>query len=510
MKVSADPVRCLAESPRYAGWQGVTGRFHIEELLRQDSEGVVFGVIDRETERPVSLRRFFPFGAEGGGFAEEEAEAYGVAVSRLVKVHHPGLRTIIAGGCDPVDGVPWLVTERVEGGALDSLVAGQPLPVEDAIGVLARALEVSAVLSRVLGEEAVWVETDARSIVRDGVEEGRGFTFGICPLKWLGGGKTPRGFEGIAALAEEIMHWRGQLVGDQAGRGLGGWVKWLRAAPPSATLREAMEMLAAATGSEPPPAMTTLLREATAPPVAAGKPVKVPKPDSAKPQLIAIVFLVLAIAGILGYQAMRRNGALPANAPDTASLPVTGLETESQAPSAPEPLAPPAEAPPVAESPRAPVRAIPVETDEPPAPDPVERINRRAEEMSAQLAESQAAEAARQDEIRKGGNVYQISDSGLLGKRVREEVVLESVVAGIGRSNSGKTIYLLFSEKAPVTEARGAVYTNLLGGDLTEESLEKLVGNKVRVRGIVALEPAGRNQRPVVRFRDRAAIEVVE
>ena len=47
------------------------------------------------------------------------------------------------------------------------------------------------------------------------------------------------------------MGWKGQSVNDEAGQGLGAWLKWLRNAAPTTTLREARENLAAAIGSEP-------------------------------------------------------------------------------------------------------------------------------------------------------------------------------------------------------------------------------------------------------------------
>ncbi len=55
-----------------------------------------------------------------------------------------------------------------------------------------------------------------------------------------------------------------KIVGDQAGHGLGGWLKWLRKNP-DASLREALESLSAATGKEPPAPESDLIRQATRP-----------------------------------------------------------------------------------------------------------------------------------------------------------------------------------------------------------------------------------------------------
>ena len=69
---------------------------------------------------------------------------------------------------------------------------------------------------------------NCNTIIVGSEESGREFTFWISPLKWLGGNEENRGLESIVTLTEEIMGWKGQIVNDQAGRGLGGWLKWLR------------------------------------------------------------------------------------------------------------------------------------------------------------------------------------------------------------------------------------------------------------------------------------------
>ena len=93
----------------------MTGKYQIQDILTQDASGVVFHAEDRDSGRSVVLRRFFPYGPEGGGLQEAERGAYQAALVRLGDVRHPALRTILDGGCDPVDGMPFLVTEWVEG-----------------------------------------------------------------------------------------------------------------------------------------------------------------------------------------------------------------------------------------------------------------------------------------------------------------------------------------------------------------------------------------------------------
>ncbi len=227
-------------------------RFQIEDLVTQDSSGVVFRALDTETNNAVAVRRFFPFGADGGGLHEDEQTAYHIAVERLASIRHPALRAVICGGCDPVDGMPYLATEWIEGPRLESIIGRGPLDPVAIANLLTQALEVCELLSEVLAEEAVWVETSLQSIVVGAEGTGRGVTFRIAPLKWLGKNDGQRGLESLITLTEEIMGWMGKSVSDQAGHGLGGWLKWLRGNARTTTLHEAREMLAAAIGVEPP------------------------------------------------------------------------------------------------------------------------------------------------------------------------------------------------------------------------------------------------------------------
>ncbi len=211
-------------------------RFQIQDIVAQNRFGVTFSALDVETGEAVAVRRFFPFGADGGGLFEDEIAEYDGAVALLAGLKHPGLRAVLTGGCDPVDGMPFVVTEWITGQALaDKLEHGVFSP-PAAVKVLDRALEISEALSQVLGEEALWVETDPVLVIDDAGENRRGLTFSICPVKWVGGEISRRSLLPMAELAEELLGWRGLRVPDQAGNGLGSWVKWLRANPETVSL----------------------------------------------------------------------------------------------------------------------------------------------------------------------------------------------------------------------------------------------------------------------------------
>lgn len=303
-------------------------RFQIEEIISQDASGVVFRAVDSETGEHVALRRFFPFGAEGGGLHEDEQDAYHVALGRLAGIQHPAMRSVIAGGCDPVDGMPFIATEWLGGDTLPSLLKQGPLTAESAIALVSQALEVCELLSHVLAEDAVWIDTDPESVVICAENEQRPFTFWISPFKWLGGeAPESKGLESIIELTEEVMGWKGRIISEQAGGGLGGWIKWLRANATNTTLQQARQKLASAVGQEPPPPTEVLVQHATRPLVSAGKP-----PSRKKPVVIAAL-LCLAIAATITWWWIRPSSnaqsAATASSKD-ASAPMSEAERASR------------------------------------------------------------------------------------------------------------------------------------------------------------------------------------
>lgn len=190
-------------------------RFQIEDLISQDLTGVVFRALDTETGKTVAVRRLFPFGAAGGGFNANEQNAYNIAMNGLVGVSHPALRSVVRGGCDPVDGMPYIATEWIDGEPLGSFIEHGPLSAEVATEVITRALQVSELLSHALAEDAVWVDTRLQTIIVGNNQSGRRFTFWIRPMKWLGSMEEARGMESIADMTEKIMGWQGLGINDQ-------------------------------------------------------------------------------------------------------------------------------------------------------------------------------------------------------------------------------------------------------------------------------------------------------
>lgn len=466
-------------------------RFQIEDMVAQDVSGVVFRALDTETGLPVAVRRFFPFGANGGGLSEVEQADYDVAVENLTGVSHPAMRSIIAGGCDPVDGMPFIATEWIEGQPLQTFLERAPLASPEAARLLTLAIEVCAQISQVLGEEAVWIETDVHTIIVGVEDDGRGITFWISPLKWLGKNDGERGLKSLASLTEDVMGWRGKMIHDHDGGGLGGWLKWLRQAPPQTSLQQAWEKLGtAAQGTAPPPA-----RRQVRPPVRPTAPVR-RKPQSKIPFLIGSILSLTAIS-VGGWGLIHWNNTRLKVMADS----VTMVEQPGEIATTSE--IPPVAATSVREESSGP---IPAGTSKPRAKT-AEQIRLGAMEFSTSLQNAQQAKADKIAAVAARNGIHYLEDSDLLLDRMGDEVTLEGTLDAVERSGKGKgkTIYLIFSGG----KARGGIEIAKAEGDLSASALAGLIGKKLRIEGSVRGDGFGQSKTPVVMVETRSAIQEI-
>ena len=480
----------------------VVRRFNIEDIIFQDSSGVTFRAFDTVTGETVALRRFFPFGPDGGGLQGEEQTAYNIAVERLSGLRHPALRAVVCGGCDPIDGIPYIATEWLEGETLEPLLEKGPLPAELASAMISRLLDVCGMISNVLAEEAVWVDTAPHTIIRGDEKSGRGFTFWISPQKWLGGGESSRGMQAVINLTEDVTGWKNKPVSDQAGRGFGAWVKWLRKNP-SSKLLEAREALSSSTGANPPPATkspvgqiagapATATKSATATktaapatitktaaPAAATKSARATNTSAPAPARskglwligLAVTFALLIVGGIYLYS-KKKAQALSSSADSTVS-------TESA------------------------VAAGDEEED-------VAQIQQRAAEVRAQAAAGdqvkQAQVATQKSEFASHGGVFHVNEREQLLRQEGYDVTVEGVLQKIDYSMSRKTMYLQFSQQPGRRDTCVSVFLKDAPADLSEEHLTTLIGRKLRFKGIVQVHFS----RPEIKIKDRSSIKIIE
>jgi type II secretory pathway component PulM len=435
----------------------VSHRFQIQDIVAQDELGVQFRALDTESGRTVGLRRFFPFGLDGGGLEESECHEYQRGVAEMAALKHPALRAVLEGGCDPVDGVPFLVTEWIDGELLSSLLEHGEFDAGAAVELLDRALQLCEVISAKLGVEAMWLETTPAMVVLDGAAGGRGFTFGISPVRWLVESQDRRSLLPLVTLAEELMGWRGQLVGDQAGGGLGGWLKWLRGTQAMVSLAEARRMLAVMTGRAPAEPVSPT----SPPPVGSGGGGTVPAaalaglpPTAGSKRQLVWIGVLLCLVALAAWWAFThpRGGEAPST---SAAVPQD------------------------AESKR------------------VAEINARAAELVRQAA---AGSESRPE--------FQVADTQALLNEKGKEVAVVGELKRLRLSNSKKTLFLEFADEDGGTLVRGRVELKDAGPNLSEESLKELIGKRIRLSGLV--KPANGNpQRPEVVIKDRKSIEEV-
>ena len=455
-------------------------RFELRDITTQDKNGIVYVARDSVLGRKVSIRRFHPFGPDGGGLEKEEALAFEIAAKRLSEIQHESLRSVIFGGTDPIDAIPYLVTEWVDGESLKTVLADENMEPALVIDVLRIALEMSIILSHVLGEEAVWVETEIESIVVGTQESGRGFTFWISPFKWLGSGMQSRKLSSIVALGEELTGWKKRLVSDQAGHGLGGWLKWLKNNP-DASLHEALESLSASTGKEPPVAEEILVRQATQP-----ISPKLKQTSSKTPLVITAIAALLVVSASLFY--MHRTAQAPEIAAKYTEQEISGvIEEGSSAPPSTKTKSQPSKktsSPATPNDATARVNAL------------AEKLRKEADENSEKVAEQSARleeriKAQAKASEKRGGTVTPEQAELIKTYTSGDPVKMIGTIQKIRTSNSGKSIYIDFVGPGDIRLTGGIAHERDFKDKYDVISFEKYIGKELTLNGMVFTESSG-------------------
>lgn len=451
----------------------VSGRYEIFDILSQDADGVVFHAEDRQTGAEVALRRFFPFGAGGGGLEGEERTAYEIAVRRLIGIAHPALRNVIDGGIDPVDGMPFLVTEWLEGEQLSKRLAERPLSPASAKSLAQFALDACQLLSELFQEEAVWIETAADTIILVAQDQNRPITFWISPLRWLGQSRERHGLGSLLQLVEEATGWRGCVVQDSAGDGLGAWVKALRKDPFRWNLAEARaaledplsftraEMVPQGTSADPP---TIRPLSPAAPTIRPPLPrIPVAPPRSPRWPWFVAALLTVAAGTFVFLQAKKPDQPPPAailasgkpadRQPETPANPTAAAEDRTLSPAE------------IASARAAQLASGKADT---PATPPTGTAGFASEELNRRLIE------------------IGTSLRGSLG----ETAEFEGRVLRVRASNSGKTLYLEFGSSVEPNALCARHMPQDI--DAARGTFDALAGKNVRIRGIVVADPSGR------------------
>ncbi len=494
-------------------------RFDIEDILSQDKRGIVFRAHDSELGHTVALRRFFPFGQDGGGLKADEAVAFQMAAERLVGLNHPGLRSVFSGAVDPIDNMPYMVAEWIDGAKLDEVLNGQDLDPRLVIQILQLALETSITLSEIFGEEALWVETDTDSIFVGSRESDRGFVFWLSPFKWLGAEIGTRKVSALVELGERLAGWKGKLIGDHTGHGLGGWLKWMKSHP-DASLAQALEALPAVTSNSDTivvPAKPAIPAAVVFQPVVNAN---VKQPSSASPIVIAACVGLFLIVGVLVY--LRMNSKAQVTPPQNTEQTIPPATTGQGKATLPESESTPVEIPPeVAPQPTPKNKPQPAPEGEPtPTPKPAPQPPDEVEAISASKVQEMAEKLAREKEAARAADLappvviappvrdFTPGDADkMTALKASGHASVTGIVLNVRLSGAGNSLYFEFSNPTNDTEIAAVALKREYKDEFAINAYKDLKGKKVRFDGTVYREPTGKQY---VKISSRSRMKIVE
>ena len=468
-------------------------RFQIEDIITQNPLGVIYHATDVQTDKPVALRRFFPFGADGGGLSPEDQDTFRSLVRRTIGVEHPALRAVIDAGCDPVDAMPFVVTEWVIGQSLAEWMKYSKLEPEQAGLVLATALDVSSLLSQAIGREALWVDTSLSSIIIGDEDSGRSITFWVSSARTLGDAIPQDTLQALVQLAEDLLGWRVRVPGKKTQHGIVQWFNWLRDHAASTSLAEARARLEALTAdAEQPvnPAVTVVRMAEPLPPV------RMATPSGFFHRVFVGVLVGLAamVIGAIGWWFLTHRANLsPLAARILMAQPLVGNKPSAVAANPP--------------SPAEPVPSTPV--NPPPVIDPATAArNAQAAAMQEELRRREPAHIMTQPVPRPPSNiinpglaVFAPEQTNELMTRRNHEVTVEGVLVEVILARSGRNLYLEFSKPGPPFLTRGIYYVERNNQMAAHATISPWVGKRVRIHGRVDVERFQAGGTPVERPR---------
>lgn len=437
-------------------------QYHIEDIIEQDASAVVYLALEQTSGQWVALQRFLPIHNDGQGLTPAEQAAFQQAVTTLTTMHHPSLAPILASGCDPVDGIPYIVSAWIDAPTLAEMASDEEPEPELAVRWLMQALEVSELISFALSRSSIWIDPHPAAVRL--VPDGDFYLacYRIAPAPCASPYHHPT-LVPIIRLTEAIMGWQGKVVSDHAAKGLGSWLNWLRAADPSTPLQEVREMLAASVGAEPPPPTSKLVHCATA--ASPSKPlhrrhIQLAGASSETRWPAIAVILLLVATSCLGAWIYFRPSAPATSAPLSA-------------PSQPTPAKP--------------------SDPEGPLPEP------------SSPSHTTADAAASGSPTTASGPVYTLHDRATLMQKKGQLVTFEGVLLTI-ETTSTRGLLLHFSHPSKKTAPRGYISAKNAVGGLSQAAVKKLQGKRIQLQGTVST----RHGRPDMEIDHPQSLLVVE
>jgi len=445
-------------------------------MVSQDSTGAVFLAMDTQSGSEVLLQRFFPFGAEEGGLEGDELIAYGQAVERMKELNHPNLRRVIYGGCDPVDGMPFLVTEVRNYPSLRESCASATLTVAQGRFLAESALVLMLDLEKIFGQVAEWLVLQPEDVeVIGDVEQ---FRFGVDPMKWLGLRPGVGGVKELAALVEATMGWSGRVTtGSTAGQ-LSGWIRTAKSRELNPA--EAMDVLYGGAVPQKTIAPSAALATALATPAAPSTLVPLASAKSGGSTVWFVFGGLVVVAGLaIGIvMFLNQQQGAPPSAVVTKAAPASNTTEKISTVVKNNAAAAPA-----------------VREEEKPRTISEEDQMRAEIERKALALQQQAAVASPVPPKKTTPTLppqpkkseYTPGEVELLRQQMGQEVVVVSSISEVKLSSSSKTLYVMFDGQDP-EKIIGRYLTNLGVDGMSVSELGGLEGKRARVTGNVAIE----------------------
>jgi len=458
-------------------------RYQIEEMISQDDQGVVFQGTDSVTGVIVAMRRFIASGGKDVKVGEAEQQAYSDSIAALKQVSHPSLRRVLAGGCDPVDEMPYLVTRWCEGEPLNEWLSTRDHLDPGLIRhILDQFIDANTTINNSLSRKGLWLESTPASILLrslQGAGELPTVVFWLCPWQWLHEEESGGELMALADLAEALLGGPRKIAGENAQSPLVKWIKEIRkeaiksldearaalaildienqpAAAPHAA--QAVKSIEPDDDADQPtdfdtPGLKIEPTSQTAPQPRAVLPEEPTSPGKNKAWGIAVAVILV---GTIVFFALRPANGDSGDVPESAHQPNTALVAGNTVP----------------------------------------------------MIDNTAGEEYRQFILRRG--YYTIEEVVLLKNLDKEEVTFRGRLANVRNSSSGLTLYLDFSADAPIEEPRVfAKVRNSVDG-IRKEDLEPLVGRLMEIHGPVDIEPVGSTRRPRVELIDRSRLRLLD
>jgi hypothetical protein len=461
-----------------------SSRFQIEEMVSQDANGAIFLATDLQSGCEVLLQRFFPFGAGSGGLEGEERNSYQQGVELMKRLEHPALRRVLDGGCDPVDGIPYLISEARVGVSLAEFFSTGPLRVEQGRILVEQALALVLQIESVFGVGADWLVFAADDIEVRG--EGEIFRFSVDPMKWLGLKNGPGVVKELAATAENALGWAGRIVAGSTMGTLQGWVRAVKAESMNAA--QAWDCLH---GAAPPSkvlgsAAPTSIVQPTAQ-IKLGQAAPVPfKPPLASAKSGSKMLFVW-LGSLLIVAALTTVGVMFWLQKPKAELAIVESNAASKS----------------SKTSGKKIKATQEESAETSEGDRRAAITQRALELQVEVEQATKADPSSTPRVPIREEGYQAHEATALREQIGRTVMVMGKVQRIRTSGTGKSVYVEF-EGDPEASISGRYLKKHGKADMEVKNLESLIGKQVHIKGAV-LEEFG-SRRLLIDLEDRSQI----